>query len=101
LIPERRAASAAAGDPREAVEMPAGEALLDAVFANGGAGLCLLDPAGRVVRVNAPWLAAAGLREADAVGRGIWELFPASPPELRALHDRVRAGETVDVPMHR
>ena len=80
---------------------PAADAMIDAVFANGGVGLCLLGPDGRVRRANDRWLTTVHLTREEAIGRDIWELFPGSPAELRALHDRVRAGEVVDVPEHR
>jgi PAS domain S-box-containing protein len=76
-------------------------AVLDALFEHEGMALCLLDPAGRVRRASGAWLQSTGLVADEVIGRGIWEIFPETPPELRRLHDEVRAGRTVAVPPHR
>jgi PAS domain S-box-containing protein len=74
--------------------------VLEAVFANASVGLCLLDPTGRVLRANAEWLKGAGLSADAATGKDLCELSSRSPPGLRALLDRVRAGESIDLPAH-
>ena len=74
---------------------------LNVVISNAGAGLCLLDPSGHVVQTNSEWLRVAEFTETETVGRHIWDIFPQSPQELRQMHDRVRAGETIVVPIHR
>lgn len=74
--------------------------LVDAVFANAGVGLCVLDPCGRVLRANESWLRMAGLTREAAVGADFWTLFPSSPVPLRELHDRVREGRSIHVPEH-
>jgi PAS domain S-box-containing protein len=76
-------------------------ALLEGAFASAGVGLCLLDPTGRILRANERWLETAGLSAREALGRDIWELFPGAALEFQTLHDRVRAGESMDVPAHR
>ena len=54
-----------------------------------------------MLRANGAWLRSAGLTREEAFGRNIWDLFPSSSPELRRLHDEVRAGNSIDVPAHR
>jgi PAS domain S-box-containing protein len=88
-------------EPREAVvEQPSAEAVAEAVFAQVDVGLCLVDPAGRVLRASRRWLESVGLPEDAVLGQALWELFPATPPDLRELHERARGGEVVDVPEH-
>ena len=64
-------------------------------------GLCLLDERGNVLRANALWLRDAGVTAEQVMGMNVWSLFPDAPPELRRLHDRVRAGETIALPPHK
>jgi PAS domain S-box-containing protein len=72
---------------------------LDTVFDTSVSGLCLLDPEGSVLRVNSPWLEAAGVTREEMLGRNIWAVFPASTPEIRALHDEARSsGKVCPVP---
>jgi PAS domain S-box-containing protein len=77
-----------------------GSAVLDAL-GRAGVGLCVLGPRGEVLEANAEWLRIADLADQAAIGRGIWELLPESPPEIRALYDRAWAGESVALPRRR
>ena len=79
-------------------EHSAESCVLDAVFSGAGAGLCLLDPRGKVLRANADWIDGALLTGQDVIGKNFWDLFPEAPPQLRKLHEQVRRGEAIDVP---
>jgi PAS domain S-box-containing protein len=84
--------------PEEAIPPQAEpSSVLEVLFRDTQVRLCLLDPAGRVVRASRGWLQATGLTAGSALGRDVWELFPDSPEHLRALHARARSGEVVEV----
>jgi PAS domain S-box-containing protein len=74
--------------------------LVDLLFEQAGVGFCLVGPDGTVARVNAEWLRSTGQRPDEIVGADSVALSPIGPALARALHDRARAGETVDVPRH-
>jgi len=74
--------------------------LLEIVFANAGAGLCLLDPQGRVLKVNAQWLALSRLRLDEVLGREFWGLFPQTPAELRRRHEEACKSGLRELPLH-
>jgi two-component system cell cycle sensor histidine kinase/response regulator CckA len=76
------------------------EGVVDAMFAVVDDGLCLLDPEGRVSRTNSAWLEMTAYTSEEVVGRNLWDLFPSSPADVRALVEEARAGKTVDVPEH-
>jgi PAS domain S-box-containing protein len=73
--------------------------LLDLLFENAGAGLCLVAPDGTILRANADWLRTTGFSD-DVVGEDFVELFPGTRDLAIALHARVRAGHHVEVPRH-
>ena len=78
-----------------------GSAFLDALFEGASDGLCLVAPDGTVLRANRNWLRATGLFAEQVVGADILDLFPGSRELARELHARARAGERVEVPVHR
>src|SRR5579862_8376023 len=69
------------------------------VFFAASVGLCLLDPADRVLAANAEWLQFAGLSSEQVLGRLIWELLPDRSDETRRIHEAVRAGEARELPL--
>jgi PAS domain S-box-containing protein len=73
--------------------------LLDLLFENAGAGLCLVAPDGTILRANAEWLRSTRFTR-DVIGEDLIELFPAERDLALALHARARAGHHVDVPRH-
>jgi PAS domain S-box-containing protein len=71
--------------------------LVDLLFDQAGVGLCLVAPDGTVARANADWLRSTGYRLEQVIGADILDLSPQAA-QSRALHERARAGETVEVP---
>lgn len=72
--------------------------LLAAAFERAGVGFCLVGPDDRIIMANDAWLISKGLTPERATGRGIFDLFPEEHDLLVAIHDRVQAGETVNLP---
>jgi two-component system, cell cycle sensor histidine kinase and response regulator CckA len=66
-----------------------------------GAGLCLLDASWKVIHANQVWLGFAGASLEEAAGRGVWELFPDLPAELRGMVDRPLPTAPVQLPPYR
>ncbi|MFO0616164.1 MAG: PAS domain S-box protein [Polyangiaceae bacterium] len=77
---------------------PPAASLLDTIFDQAGAGLCLLDPRGHVMMANDAWLVTAGRRLNDVLGREIFELFPQATAEARQKHVDARRGEQQYLP---
>ena len=75
-------------------------ALLDAAFEHAGVALCLVSPDGTVLRANAEWLRATGLRPEETVGADLRELFPDARRIAAVVEARTRTGEVVEVSRH-
>ncbi len=75
-------------------EMEQERDLLRAVLETTGALVVLLDPSGRLVKLNRAAETITGLRTHAAVGRFLWELLPAAegPPARARLQQLVRDG---------
>jgi PAS domain S-box-containing protein len=74
--------------------------LCDLLFDGASVGLCLLDPAGKVLRANAAWLRTTGFSLEEVLGADALSLFPETRDLGGELHRRARAGEHVEVPRH-
>jgi PAS domain S-box-containing protein len=68
---------------------------LDAIFEHSPALIFLKDLDGRYLRVNRPWLEAAGLDEDAVIGKTETELFPEVYDEVRHERAQRTARETV------
>ena len=70
--------------------------LVDLLFERAGGALCLLEPDGRVRRANEAWLRRCP--PGELAGREVGDLFPQERDRVRALVERARRGETVEIP---
>jgi PAS domain S-box-containing protein len=90
---ERALAEGAAQRDRKRIarELDAERRLMSAVLDSSAALIALLDPAGRLVRINAAAAQACGVTEAHARGRGFWDLFtePCAAANSRATLTRI------------
>ena len=66
-------------------------ALLEHLYSIVPAGLCLLDPALRYLRVNAIWTRLSGLTEATHIGRSVEEVSPETAALMLPALQRVQA----------
>ncbi len=74
--------------------------LIELLFEEADAGLCLVAPDGTVVRANAGWLRSTGFRAEQVIGAPILDLFPDARDMVLAMHARARTGHRVEVPRH-
>jgi PAS domain S-box-containing protein len=72
--------------------------LLDLLFEHARVGLCLAAPDGTVVRANDEWLRSTGVA-GQAIADSILDLL-LERGDSGTLHERVGAGETIQLPRH-
>jgi PAS domain S-box-containing protein len=77
------------------------ENILKAAFAVTEEGLCLLDPADRVLEANARWWELLELRADEVLGRELWDFLPEESRGVKRLHDEARRGSAVAIPEQR
>jgi PAS domain S-box-containing protein len=74
--------------------------LVDLLFGEAGAGLCLVAPDGKALRANRAWLRWAGCSTEQVVGKDVVELLPDVGETSNDMYARARAGDRVEIPRH-